>query len=56
MSNAHQYLDQKTLDKINYTMKNAKLKSSRQHLSDFMRLALVSKYGGIYMDASYVAI
>lgn len=52
----HLYLDNETLARIEYTLTNAKVTVYKQSKSDFIRLALISKYGGIYFDSSYVAI
>lgn len=41
-------------EKIQNTMKNSKLKIFPPTRSDLIRLALLLKHGGIYMDASMV--
>ena len=55
-SNGHLYLDQATLNKIKYTMDNFKLIKYPTTLSDIYRLALISKHGGVYLDASFVML
>jgi mannosyltransferase OCH1-like enzyme len=37
-------------------LNNAKLKTYPQSRGDLIRLALLAKYGGIYMDASFFAL
>lgn len=44
------------LNKIQFTLKNAKVRTYPQSKSDFYRLALVAQHGGIYMDASYLLV
>jgi mannosyltransferase OCH1-like enzyme len=47
-------LDEVTLKKIQYTMDNFKIRKYATTLSDLYRLALISKHGGVYLDASFV--
>ena len=54
--NLHLYLDNQTLERIEYSLKNAKVKVFPQSKSDFVRLALILAHGGIYFDSSFVAI
>jgi mannosyltransferase OCH1-like enzyme len=49
-------LDNETLARIDYSLKNAKVTVYKQSKSDFVRLALIATHGGIYLDSSYVAI
>lgn len=56
MSNIHEYLDTDTVQKIETTILHAKLKTYPQSKADLYRLALLAKFGGIYMDASYIAL
>jgi mannosyltransferase OCH1-like enzyme len=56
LSNIHNYLETSTLKKITYSLNNAKVKIYAQSQGDLYRLALLEKYGGIYMDASYIAL
>ena len=56
LSNLHEYLDKETLERIDNTIRLAKLTTYPQSKPDLYRLALLSKHGGIYMDASYVAL
>lgn len=37
-------------------MNNAKIRTFAQTKSDFIRLSVMAKYGGIYMDASYFTV
>lgn len=37
-------------------MANKKIQIFPQTMSDFARIALIAKYGGIYMDASYFSV
>jgi mannosyltransferase OCH1-like enzyme len=55
-NNVHLYLDNETLARIDYSLKNAKVTVFPQSKSDFIRLALIAAHGGIYLDSSYVAI
>lgn len=55
-SNLAEYLGKETNDKINDCIKNSKIKTFAQTKSDFVRLAVIAKYGGIYFDASYFSI
>jgi mannosyltransferase OCH1-like enzyme len=55
-SNLADYLDTATLLRIEYTLKNAKLIVYPQTKSDLVRLALLYKYGGVYLDASIIAV
>jgi mannosyltransferase OCH1-like enzyme len=52
----HLYLDNETLARIDYSLKNANVTVFPQSKSDFIRLALIAAHGGIYLDSSYVAI
>lgn len=52
-SNLEEYLPAEDLQRIYGTYKHAKMPIYEQTKSDFIRLALVSRYGGIYLDASY---
>jgi len=52
-ANAHQFLPQPTLEKISNAIENAKMRIMPQTKSDFYRLALISTYGGVYLDSSY---
>lgn len=56
LSNVDKYLDATTLKKIDYSLKNAKMLTYPQSQGDLYRLALVAKHGGVYMDASYLAL
>lgn len=56
LSNINNYLDADTLAKIKNSLTNAKLKIYPQSQGDLYRLALLAKYGGIYMDASFIAL
>jgi mannosyltransferase OCH1-like enzyme len=56
LSNVHSYLEKKTLDRINYSVEHAKLKVYAQSRADLIRLALIANHGGIYMDASFIAL
>jgi hypothetical protein len=56
LSNINTYLEEDTIVKIRYSLNNAKLKMYPQSQGDLYRLALLAKYGGIYMDASYIAL
>jgi mannosyltransferase OCH1-like enzyme len=42
--------------KIDAFILNRKIITYAQTKSDFVRLAVIAKYGGIYMDASYFAV
>lgn len=55
-SNTEQYLGKELNDKINNWLKNAKIKIYPQAPSNFIRLALIAKYGGIYLDVSVFSI
>jgi hypothetical protein len=50
MSNIHKYLDRREIEQI----KNWKYNDSPQRLSDLIRLHVLSKHGGIWLDASIV--
>ena len=54
--NVHLYLDNQTLERIENSLKNAKVTVFPQSKSDFVRLALIQAHGGVYLDSSYVAI
>uniref|UniRef100_A0A1J3IDB1 Lactosylceramide 4-alpha-galactosyltransferase n=2 Tax=Noccaea caerulescens TaxID=107243 RepID=A0A1J3IDB1_NOCCA len=56
LSNIANYLDDKTLQMIHTSVDTAKLETFPQSKPDLIRLALLIKYGGIYLDASYVAV
>lgn len=56
MTNIDKYLDDITLKKIKFTIENAKLMTYPQTQGDLYRLALLIKHGGVYMDASYLAL
>ena len=55
-SNLHEYLDSETISLINLTMKNSPHQTYEQTFSDFVRLALLIKHGGIYLDASFMLL
>jgi mannosyltransferase OCH1-like enzyme len=55
-SNIKDYLDSQTIERIEYTIKNGKMNIFTQTKSDLIRLALLYKHGGIYVDASTLAI
>ena len=55
-NNLHLYLDNQTLERIEYSLKNAKVRVFTQSKSDFVRLSLISFHGGVYFDSSAVAI
>lgn len=56
LSNIANYLDAQTIQMIHRSVDTAKLKTYPQSKADLIRLALLIKYGGIYLDASYVAV
>jgi mannosyltransferase OCH1-like enzyme len=56
MSNIKQYLAEEVLLRIETTIAHAQLKTYPQSKGDLYRLALLAEYGGIYMDASYIAL
>lgn len=56
LSNIHQYLSNETLERIDSAIRLAKLTTYPQSKPDLYRLALLAKFGGIYMDASYIAL
>jgi mannosyltransferase OCH1-like enzyme len=56
LSNIHEYLDTDTLERINLSLKHANMKTYPQSKGDLYRLALIAKYGGVYMDVSYIAL
>jgi hypothetical protein len=43
-------------NKIDTFIKNHKITTYAQTKSDFIRIAIIAKYGGIYMDASYLTV
>lgn len=45
-------LDPPVLDKINKALSNANYEVSKQAVTDLWRLALIHKYGGVYLDVS----
>jgi len=49
-------LGEDVLNRINFVMKNAKVKVFRPTLSDMYRLALMYKYGGVYFDVATVSL
>jgi len=53
-NNLHDYLDQEVIDKISKLYKDSPHQVFEQTFSDFVRLALILKHGGIYMDSSYL--
>jgi hypothetical protein len=55
-ANLHEYLDNETIEQINKTYHNSPHKKFEQIFSDFVRLALLAKHGGVYMDASFVLL
>lgn len=55
-TNINHYLDANTIQKIEVTVSQSKLVTYPQTKGDLYRLALLIKYGGIYMDASYIAL
>ena len=55
-TNLGSYLDDEILAKINFTLANAKVKTYPQSKGDLYRLSLMVKYGGIYMDSSFLAL
>lgn len=50
------YLEEEVLERINYAVKHADFDISRQAVTDMWRLALIYKYGGVYLDASTFTI
>ena len=55
-TNINHYLDASIVEKIEVTAAKSKLKTYPTTKSDLYRLALLIKHGGIYMDASYIAV
>ena len=55
-TNLGQYLEANTLQQINSVIANAKMHVFPQTKSDIYRLALLYKYGGLYLDAATVAV
>lgn len=55
-SNIKDFLDAQTIEMIEYTIKNGKMNIFTQTKSDLIRLALLYKHGGVYVDASTLAI
>ena len=43
-------------ERIDRFITNKKIITYAQTKSDFVRIAIIAKYGGIYMDASYFAV
>lgn len=55
--NIHEYLDNSTIESISYaTSHQASLIKSQYIKYDLIRLALVARHGGIYMDLSYILL
>jgi hypothetical protein len=55
-TNLKLYLDSEVISQIETTISKAKIKTFKQTRSDLIRLALLIKHGGIYMDASYILL
>jgi mannosyltransferase OCH1-like enzyme len=55
-SNLKDFIDLDIIEKIDYTLKNAKMTVFTQTKSDLVRLALLYKHGGVYIDASTLAV
>ena len=55
-NNLNEFLDEKTIKRIQNSLNNAKVSVFPPSKSDFIRLALVSAHGGVYFDSSYVAL
>lgn len=57
MSNIELYLKRSEVERINEALYFSKRGNYyRQALSDLVRLALLAKYGGVYMDVSFVLL
>jgi mannosyltransferase OCH1-like enzyme len=48
--NVNKYLDADVIQKVENAIKNAKMKTHDQTRSELYRLALLYKYGGVYLD------
>lgn len=56
-SNLQDYLAAEVIEKIDYAVTHqASVMKSKYIKYDLIRLALVAKYGGIYMDLSYILL
>jgi len=51
-----QYLETNILQQIDFVITNAKMQIFPQTKSDIYRLALLYKYGGVYLDTATVAV
>ena len=56
LKNMHQYLDENTIKRIDYAVKNAAIKTHDTTKTNLMRIALVVKHGGIYMDSTFILL
>ena len=56
-TNLQDYLDADTIDRIEYAVNHqAGIVKSKYINYDLIRLALVAKHGGVYMDLSYIML
>jgi hypothetical protein len=56
-SNLQDYLDSDTIDRIEYAVNHqASIMKSKYIEYDLIRLALIAKHGGVYMDLSYILL
>lgn len=55
-SNTEQYIGKELNDKIHNWLDKAVLTKFKQTKSDFVRIAIIAKYGGIYLDMSEFSV
>ena len=55
-SNVGEYLEKEVLDKISYAMAHPSGQTFKHTWPDMVRIALLYKYGGVYMDSTFVLV